>query len=111
VLETESPEIIEAHWRWTSQGALYDLPSFRARYLPAFAGGTKLWIRRDVATAIESNGRGCRVAVGRSDVQEALRTHRYANHDLPADRTSFERAGTTILALNEADPVTGDLCP
>jgi hypothetical protein len=111
VLEIESPEIIEAHWHWASVGALYDLPTFRARYVPAFAGGTKLWIRRDVATTIESKGRGCRVALDRRDVQEALRTHRYANHDLPADRTSFERAGTTILALNEADPVTGDLCP
>jgi hypothetical protein len=109
VLETESPEIVEAHWHWTSRGALYDLPSFRARYLPAFAGGTKLWIRRDVAATIESKGRGCQVAVNRGDVQEALRTHRYANHDLPEDRTSFERAGT-ILALHEADPVTGDLC-
>ena len=74
VLETESPEIVEAHWYWASLGALYDLPSFRARYLPAFAGGTKLWIRRDVAATIESKGRGCQVAVGRSDVQEALRS-------------------------------------
>jgi uncharacterized membrane protein YvlD (DUF360 family) len=109
VLETESPEIVEAHWHWASLGGLYDLPAFRERYLPAFAGGTKLWIRRDVATTIESKGRGCQVAVEHDDVQAALRAHRYANHDLPVDRSSFERAGT-ILVLNEADPVTGDLC-
>ncbi len=110
VLETESPEIVAAHWYWASLGGLYDLPTFRERYRPAFAGGTKLWIRRDVAATIESKGRGCQVAVDRGDVQAALRAHRYANHDLPGDRSSFERAGT-ILALNEADPVTGDLCP
>ena len=78
--------------------------------MPAFAGGTKLWIRRDVAATIESKGRGCQVAVDRGDVQAALRAHRYANHDLPGDRSSFERAGT-ILALNEADPVTGRSLP
>jgi hypothetical protein len=109
VLETESPEMVEAHWHWASLGALYDLPGFRMRYMPAFAGGTKLWIRRDVAAAIESNGRGCRVPVNRNDVQAALRTHRYAKHDLPEDRSSFERAGS-ILALDEADSVTANLC-
>jgi hypothetical protein len=109
VLETESPEIVEAHWYWASLGALYDLPAFRARYVPAFADGTKLWLRRDVATAIESNGRACSVAIDRDDVRDALRRHRYANHDLPGDRSSFERGGT-ILALRGADPVTGDLC-
>ena len=109
VLETESPDMIEAHWEWASLGKLYDLPSFRARYLPAFAGGTKLWLRRDVAGAIESKGRGCRVAVDRGDVQEALRTHRYADHDLPEDRSSFERPGV-ILALEQADANAGNLC-
>jgi hypothetical protein len=109
VLDTEAPEIVEAHWQWASLGALYDLPGFRARYRPAFAGGTKLWIRRDVAEAIESKARGCQVPVARADVREALRTHRYGNHDLPEDRTAFERAGT-ILVLDELDPVTGDLC-
>ena len=58
VLETESPDIVEAHWKWATLGALYDLPYFRAHYVPAFAGGTKLWLRRDVAEAIERKGRG-----------------------------------------------------
>ena len=70
VLEAESPEIVEAHWKWAALGGLYELPNFRARYVPAFAGGTKLWIRRDVAATIESKGRGCRVAVDRGDVQK-----------------------------------------
>ena len=38
---------IEAHWNWAAVGKLYELPIFRARYAPAFAGATKLWIRRD----------------------------------------------------------------
>jgi hypothetical protein len=109
VLEAESPELIEAHWQWASLGGLYELPAFRARYVPAFAGGTKLWLRRDVGDAIEKKGRGCQVATARADVQAALRAHRYIDHDVPDDRTAFERAGT-ILALNEADPVVGNLC-
>jgi len=109
VLEAESPEIIETHWRWASLGGLLDLPVFRARYAPAFAGGTKLWLRRDVAGAIASRGRGCWVAADRKDVQAALRTHRYVGDDRPEDGNRFERAGM-ILALNEADPPTLNLC-
>ena len=45
----------------------------------------------------------------RADVQAALRVHRYAHHDVTEDRTAFERAGT-IVALNEADPIAGNLC-
>ncbi len=109
VLEAESPEIVEAHWKWTSSGALYDFPYFRAHYVPAFAGGTKLWLRGDVAEAIERHGRGCRVPEGRGDVREALRTHRFAWADLPVDRTSFEAPGT-VLALNQGDPLAETLC-
>jgi hypothetical protein len=109
VLEAESPEIIEAHWKWASLGALYDLPYFRAHYVPAFGGGTKLWLRREVAQAIESNGRGCRVPVERRDMQEALRTNRYAGRDLPEDQSSFEAAGT-VLALNEGDAFAEAVC-
>ncbi len=109
VLEAESPELVEAHWRWASLGALYQLPYFRAHYAPAFAGGTKLWLRRDVAEAIERNGRGCRVPVERKDVQAALRAHRYAGRDLPEDQKSFEAPGT-VLALNQGDPLAETLC-
>jgi hypothetical protein len=109
VLETESPELVEAHWEWASSGKLYDLPYFRTHYLPAFAGGTKLWVRRDVAKAIESKGRGCRLAAGRGDLEKALSTHRYAGHDLPEDRRAFERPGV-VFALNQADPTTENLC-
>jgi hypothetical protein len=109
VLETESPELVEAHWKWASLGALYDLPAFRAHYVPAFAGGTKLWLRRDVAEAIEHDGRGCRVPVDREDVQAALRAHRYAGRDLPEDQKSFEAPGT-FLALNQGDPFAETLC-
>jgi hypothetical protein len=109
VLETESPELVEAHWRWASAGALYELPTFRARYRPAFAGGTKLWIRLDVAKAIEGKGRGCWLAADRHDVQEALRTHRYAKHDLPQDRTVFASHGA-VFALDEVDPAGTNLC-
>jgi len=110
VLEVESPDLIEAHWEWAARGRLYELPYFRARYLPAFSGGTKLWIRRDVAAAIEGKGRGCRLAADSGAVQQALRAHRYANHDLPGDRTSFESPGV-VFALKSTDPTTGDLCP
>jgi hypothetical protein len=109
VLEAESPAMIEAHWKWASVGTLYDLPYFRAYYLPALAGATKLWIRGDVAQAIESKGRGCRLDARRADVQTALRAHRYAGHDLPEDRTAFERAGT-VFALDDGDPSSTHLC-
>lgn len=109
VLATESPEIIEAHWEWVSSGKLYELPYFRAHYLPAFAGGTKLWIRRDVAEAIESKGRGCRLAVDGGAVQKALSTHRYAAHDSPEDKRNFASFGV-VFALNQADPTMENLC-
>jgi len=109
ILESEAPEIIEAHWEWASAGRLYDLPFFRDRYLPAFGGGTRFWMKRDVAKAIEGKGRGCRLAADRGDIQEALRTHRYANHDLPEDRRAFAHPGV-VFALNEADPTVGNLC-
>ena len=109
VLEAESPDLVEAHWEWASLGALYDLPYFRAHYVPAFGGGTKLWLRRDVAEAIERNGRGCRLPADRKDLQEALRTYRYAGRDLPEDRRSFEAPGI-VLALNQGDPFAETLC-
>jgi len=109
VLETESPDIVEAHWDWASAAQLYELPSFRAHYLPAFAGGTKFWMKRDVAQAIEGKGRGCRLAADREDLQEALRMHRYASHDLPEDRRAFAHPGV-VFALNQADATAGNLC-
>lgn len=109
VLETESPELVDAHWRWTWSGAVYELPYFRAHYVPAFAGETRLWLRRDVAEAIERNGRGCWVPVGRGDIREALRTHRYAWADFPEDRKSFEAPGI-VLALNQGDPFAETVC-
>ena len=108
VLETESPEIVEAHWEWASTGKLYDLPHFRSHYLPAFVGRTKLWLRRDVAQSIESKGRGCWLPADRQDVRDALRAHRYADHDTPDDRASFERDGR-LFALKR-DPATATLC-
>jgi len=108
VLETESPDIVEAHWEWASTGKLYDLPYFRSHYLPAFAGRTKFWLRRDVAQAIESKGRGCWLAANREDVRDALRAHRYADHDTPDDRASFERGGR-LFALKQG-PTTATLC-
>jgi len=102
VLENESPHLVEAHWKWASAGTFYELPYFRAHYLPAFAGGTKLWIRGDVAEAIERKGRGCRLPTNRGDVQAALRAHRYADHDLPEDRAAFDRRGIVF---------TPDPCP
>jgi hypothetical protein len=109
VLETESPDLIQAHWKWASLGGLYDLPYFRAHYVPAFGGRTKLWLRRDVAEAIEHGGRGCRLPVARADIQEALRTYRYAGRDLPDDRRSFETPGI-VLVLNQGDPFAETLC-
>ena len=101
VLETESPDMIEAHWDWAGAGKLYELPTFRAHYVPAFVEGTKLWVQRHVAKAIEGKGRGCRLAADREDVREALRSHRYANHDLPADRDAFARSPGRARARSE----------
>jgi hypothetical protein len=109
VFASESPEMVEAHWEWASSGKLYELPYFRAHYLPAFAGGMKLWIRRDVARAIESKGRGCQVPRDRADLQEALNKHRYANHDTPDDRRAFDRPGV-VFALNQADATLANPC-
>jgi hypothetical protein len=109
VLEAESPELVEAHWQWASSGDLYDLRYFHAHYVPAFGDRTKLWIRRDVADAIERNGQGCRVLAGRADLREALRTHRYADHDSPEDRRSFELPGT-VFVLASGDASAGSLC-
>lgn len=109
VLEAESPAMIEAHWRWASEGKLYELPRFRARYVPAFAGGTRLWLRRDVADTIEREGRGCQLPADRADLRQMLDTHRYANHDLPADRTAFASAGM-VLVLDEDGGTTNRPC-
>lgn len=97
VLETESPGLIEAHWDWASAGKLYELPSFRGRYVPSFVDGTKLWVRRDVAQAIVGKGSGCWLAPERADVRAALQTHRYASHDLPADREAFESSRVVLV--------------
>ena len=109
VLESESPELVEAHWKWTSSGELYDFPYFRGHYVPAFGGKTKLWLRRDLADAIERQRRGCWVAAGRGDLREALRTNRDAWTELPVDRKSFEAAGR-VLALNQGDPFAETVC-
>jgi hypothetical protein len=110
VLDAESPHLIEAHWRWASVGKLYEQPSFRAHYAPAFAGGTRLWLRRDVAQEIERRGRGCWLPLAREDVKRAVENDRYARFDLPDDRTSFERPGV-VFALNQAEPSGVNLCP
>jgi hypothetical protein len=109
VLDAESPDLVEAHWKWPAVGRLYDLPSFRARYTPAFAGATKLWIRDDLAAIIASRGRGCRLSMRREDVQRAVQDHRYAKTDLPYDRVSFERPGV-VLFLDEPDSNGVNLC-
>jgi hypothetical protein len=109
VLASESPEMIEAHWEWASSGKLYELPYFRARYLPAFAGGTKLWIRRDVVQAIESKGQGCLLTADRDELQEALSKHRYSDHDTPDDRRAFDHPGV-VFTLNQADATMANLC-
>jgi hypothetical protein len=109
VLASESPEMIEAHKEWASSGKLYELPYFRAHYLPAFAGGTKLWIRRDVAWAIRSKGRGCLLRADRDGLQEALGRHRYSDHDTPDDRRAFDHPGV-VFALNQADATMANLC-
>jgi len=107
VLAQESPELIEAHWEWASAGKLYDLPFFQTHYVPAYDSGTKVWLRRDVAAAIEKARRGCWLPIGQQRLQAALRAHRYADHDLPADRSAFERPGV-VFALNL--PGSGNLC-
>ena|GEM_PF-731401 len=109
VLASESPEIVEVHKEWASAGGLYELPRFRAHYVPAFGGGTKLWLREDVAKAIVTTGRGCRLAAQDEDLQKSLAVHRYANHDWPGDRRAFERPGV-VLALNPADATAENLC-
>jgi hypothetical protein len=109
VLASESPEIVEAHWQWASLGRLYELPYFRARYLPAFAGGTKLWIRRDFARAIESKGRGCLLRADRDELREALSMHRYADHDTPDDRRAFDGPGVVFM-LNQGDAIMTNPC-
>jgi len=97
VLAAESPDLVEAHWHWTEVGGLYDLPDFRARYAPAFADGTRLWLRRDVERRIEKRGRGCWVSQQREDLKRALQDHRYANTDVPYDRASFDRQGVVFV--------------
>ncbi|MGD0837620.1 MAG: hypothetical protein ABSB49_13340 [Polyangia bacterium] len=109
VLASESPEMIETHKEWSSSGKLYELPYFRARYLPAFAGGTKLWIRRDVAWTIESRGRGCLLPANTDELQKALSKHRYYDHDTTDDRRAFDDPGV-VFALNEADATMANLC-
>ncbi len=109
VLEAESPELVEAHWQWASSGKLYDLPYFQARYVPALGDRTKLWIRRDVANAIGRKGRGCWLDGGQTDLREALQTHRYADHDSPGDRRSFELPGV-VFVLDSEEAQAGNLC-
>ena len=109
VLDAESPDLVEAHWQWPAVGKLYQLPSFRAHYAPAFAGATKLWIRRDLADGIERRRRGCWLSLQRQDVKRAVQDHRYARTDLPDDRTSFERTGL-VFALDQAEANGMNLC-
>lgn len=109
VLAAASPELVEAHWRWPAVAGLYQLPAFRARYMPAFAGGTKLWVRRDVAQAIARAGRGCSLPLARQDVKRAVDAHRYASTDLPDDRASFARQGL-VLVLDQTAPDGVNLC-
>ena len=109
VLDTEQPDLVEAHWNWAAAGRLYDLPSFPTRYAPAFADGTKLWIRRDHVEGIERRGRGCWLSLQREDVKQAVQDHRYRKTDLPYDRTSFERLGV-VFALDQAEAGGPNLC-
>lgn len=109
VLAAEAPELVEAHWKWAEVGKLYDLPSFASRYTPAFAGRTKLWVRRDVAAEIARKRRGCWLSLEREDVRLAVQDHRYRRTDLPYDRTSFERPGV-VFALHEPEPNGVDFC-
>jgi hypothetical protein len=109
VLQAESPDLIEAHWRWATVGRLYDQPAFRDGYVPAFSGRTKLWVRREVADAIDRRGRGCWVSVHRPDVQRLVESDRYASTELPDDKRTFEARGV-VLALDEAEPDGVNLC-
>jgi len=109
VVAAESPELIEAHWRWATVGGLYGQPAFHDHYVPAFSGGTKLWLRRDVAETVVRSGHACRVPVGRPGVLDLLRDDRYASTELPDDRTSFEAAGV-VLALDQPEPSGVNLC-
>jgi hypothetical protein len=109
VLDAESPDLIEAHWKWAAVGELYDQPIFRAHYAPAFAGGTKLWIRNDLADAIARRGHGCWLSLELADVKRVVEDDRYAKTELPYDRVSFARRGV-VFALDEADPNGMNLC-
>jgi hypothetical protein len=109
ILDAESPDLVEAHWEWAAAGRLYEQPSFRARYVPAFAGGTKLWIRTDVAVGIERRGSGCWLPPERQDVKQAVRDHRYSSTDLPYDRASFQEPGV-VFALDQPEPDGLNLC-
>lgn len=109
VVETESPDLIEAHWEWPAVGKLYEAPSFHDRYAPAFASGTKLWVRRDVGERIVRAGRGCWVPLRRDDVRRATQIDRYARFELPEDRQRFETPGV-ILALDETELGGANLC-
>jgi hypothetical protein len=109
VLETEAPDIVEAHWEWAAAGRLYQVPYFRGHYAPAFVGGTKFWLRRELAGTIEAQGRGCWLPADREDVQRALRAHRYRNQDLAADRRAFEQPWL-VLSLKK-DATGWGLCP
>src|SRR5581483_4221395 len=102
VLEAESPDLIEAHWEWVTVGRLYESPGFRTRYAPAFAGGTKLWVRRDVGERIAGGGHGCWLSPQREDVRRALRADRGVRFELPDDQRSFEAPGV-VLALAPGD--------
>jgi hypothetical protein len=107
VLDAESPDLVEAHWEWASE--LYERPSFLAHYAPAFAGSTRLWVRREVGERIARAGRGCWVSFRRDDLRRALQTDRYERFELAADRKRFEAPGA-VLALNEAEPDGVNLC-
>lgn len=108
LLAHEAPDVVEAHGRWASLSQLYDLPYFRAHYVPAFAGGTKLWVRRELADSIEAKGRGCRVPVDGDELRAALAEHRYAGHDAPTDRAAFAAPG---VVLTLAQGTGGGACP
>jgi hypothetical protein len=110
VLDTESPDFVEAHWEWATVGKLYELPSFRARYAPAFAGGTRLWVRRDIGDRIARGGRGCWLPQEREDVRRALQADHGARFELPGDRASFQAPGIVLLLAHD-DPDGVNLCP
>ncbi len=109
VLAAEQPDLAEVHWKWTEVPKLYELPAFERHYAPAFAGGTRLWIRRDLADRIARSGRGCWVPLRREDVRWAVQEDRYATTEVPYDRSSFERLGT-MFALDQEEPGHANLC-